>query len=339
MKKKSILSLLIILVMTLVLISGCTKASTPSDEGTKASKETEEVKVIKIGISQIVEHAALDASRNGFIDALKSKGFVEGENLEIDLQIAQGDMSIAQTIAQKFVSDKKDMILAIATPTAQASFNATKDIPILITAVTDPVAAGLVDSLEKPGTNVTGTSDATPIEKQFNLIKELFPDAVNIGMLYNTSEINSEVQVNNAKDISEEFGFNIITSGVTNINEIPQSLDSLLTNIDLLYLPTDNVVASSMPLITSKTLEANIPVIGAERGEVEGGALATEGLDYYNLGFQTGLMAASVINGESPSEMPIGLLEETKLVINNTTAKKLNIEISEKLKERAEIID
>lgn len=303
-----------------------------------AVEDGEEEKVIKIGITQIVEHPALDASRQGFIDALESKGYKDQENIEIDFQNAQGDMPTAQTIAQNFVSQNKDMILAIATPTAQAAYNATKEIPIIITAVTDPKEAGLVESWEKSGTNVAGTSDMTPIRKQFELLKQLVPNAKKVGILYNTSEVNSEIQVSIAEGVAPELELEIVKVGVTNVNEIPQALDELTGKIDVLYTPTDNLVVSAMPVVAAKCLEKQIPIIGSEKGQVENGALATEGIDYYKLGYQTGLVAVEVINGSNPKDMEIATLEDTQLVINEDTANALNIEISKEMKEAAEII-
>jgi putative tryptophan/tyrosine transport system substrate-binding protein len=335
--KTNFKSLGLVLILIISLLTGCGK-STTSSEVQNSSNSPEEKKIVKVGITQIVEHPALDAARKGFLDALAANGFKDGENLEIDFQNAQGDMPTAQTIAQNFASSKKDMILAIATPTAQAAFNATKEIPILITAVTDPVQAGLAQSLEKSGTNVTGTSDAAPMEKQFELLKKLAPKAKNIGILYNTSEANSEVQVEQAKKAATKFGFEIVTSGVTNVNEISQSLDSLLKKIDVLYTPTDNVVASSISLIATKCNEKNIPIIAAEKGMVEGGALATEGIDYYKLGLQTGNMAVEILKGKTPQELPLSTLEDTELVINEDTAKKLNITIPEDLKSKATFV-
>lgn len=335
--KKIFKSLSLVLLLTFSLLTGCAK-STASVGEQNSSNSPQGNKIIKIGISQIVEHPALDAARKGFIDALASGGFKEGENLEIDFQNAQGDIPTAQTIAQNFASAKKDLILAIATPTAQAAFNATKDIPILITAVTDPVSAGLVKSLENPGTNVTGTSDAAPMDKQFELLKKLAPNAKKVGILYNTSEANSEVQVEQVKKIAPKFGLEIVTSGVTNVNDISQSLDSLIKNIDVLYTPTDNVIASSISLISSKCIEKKIPIIAAERGMVEGGALATEGIDYYKLGLQTGNLAVDVLKGKKTQEIPVSTLEDTELVINTDTAQKLGITIPEDLKSKAVIV-
>lgn len=278
---------------------------------------------IKIGITQIVEHPALDAAREGFIEVLKASEF--GDKIEFESKSAQGDMAIAQSIAESFVNDKKSMILAIATPTAQASFNATKEIPILITAVTDPKSAGLI------GDNVTGTSDATPMEKQFTLMKKIFPDVKRVGIIYNIGEQNSEIQVNQAKDLAGKFGFVIEAVGVSNINEISQGLDALLNKVDVLYAPTDNLIASSMPLIAEKSIAKKKGVIAGEKGMVEAGALATEGISYYELGRQTGEMALRVLRGEKPSNLEIKTLENTELVINTKTFAALGLTISEEL--------
>jgi putative ABC transport system substrate-binding protein len=328
--KKKWLCIFLMVACSIFLLNGC--AETP------ASSEIDKNKVIKIGITQIAEHPALDAARKGFIDALHSKGFKDGENIKIDFQNAQEDMAVAQTIAQDFVSKKKDLILAIATQSAQAAFNVTKDIPIVITAVTDPVTAELVKSLEKPGTNVTGTSDASPIDKQFKLMKELVPNVKTVGILYNTRETNSEIQIKNAKEVAKQFNIEIISAGITTTNEVPQALKSLLNKIDVLYTPTDNKIAAAMPLVSSQCTEKNIPVIGAEEAHVRGGALATEGIDYYQLGVQTGNIAVEIINGKDPKDIPITTLEKTKLVINMDIAKKLNITIPQNLKEKAELI-
>lgn len=334
MCKKTLKTLVTIPLVALALFSGC--SSNKGDEQV-ISKGNE--KVINIGVAQIVEHPSLDSARKGFMDALSANGYKEGSNLKVDFQNAQGDMPTVQTIAQNFASQNKDLVFAIATPTAQAMYNAIKDKPILVTAVTDPVKAGIANSLEKSGTNVTGTTDAAPIEKQLELLRKLVPNAKNMGILYNTSEVNTESEIEKIKKIAPKYGLNIITSGVTNTNEISQSLSALVKNIDVLYAPADNVVASSMPLISSKCIENKIPIIGAVKAEVEGGALATEGIDYYKLGYQTGVMAVEVIKGKSPKEMPITTLRDTELVINMDTANKININVPEDLKKSATIIN
>ncbi|MBU3128339.1 ABC transporter substrate-binding protein [Clostridium tagluense] len=312
------------------VLTGCLSAKTKNQSNSD--------KVIKIGISQLVEHPALDKTRIGFIDALSSKGFKDGEKIKIDFQNAQGDIPTAQTIASNFISEKKDLIFAIATPSAQAAYSGTKNIPILITAVTDPVKSGLVKSLNKPGTNVTGTSDILPMDKQFQLMKKLIPNCKKVGILYNTSEANSEIQVNMAKEKGLKMNLEIIAVGISSSNEISQALNSLIPKIDALYTVTDNLVASSMPLISSKAIEKGIPIIGAEKAHVEAGALATEGIDYYKLGFQTGLMAVDIINGKKPKDMPVQTLKETTLTINEVVASKLKITIPSDLKSKAVLV-
>ncbi len=304
-----------------------------------ACGKKEEENITKIGISQIVEHPALDGARKGFIKALNDNGYVDGENILIDYQNAQNDMSIAQTIATGFANEKVDMILAIATPSAQAAYNATKDIPILITAVTDPVSAGLIKSNEKPETNVSGTSDATPIKSQFKLIKELLPTAKKVGIIYNTGEQNSLVQVEQAKVEAELLGLEIVEAGITSVNEISQALDTLLTKVDLLYTPTDNMVVAATPLVIQKTKEKNIPMIGCIEDQIVAGALATETIDYYKLGYQTGERAVEVLNGKDISSIPVETLNNTELVINKTTAELLGIELNEELLARAKVIE
>lgn len=302
-------AIVVVLILACVL-AGCAKK--------------EDKKVINIGISQIVEYIALDQNREGFIKALEESGYKDGENIKIDYQNAQGDITIAQTIAKKFSSDKKNLIFAIGTPAAQGAFNATKKIPIMISAVTDPVKAELVKTMEKPETNVSGTSDYLPVEKQMDLIKKLVPNAKKIGFIYNTSEVNSEVQLNELKKVAK--GYEIIPTGVTSTNEVNSAIVSLVRDIDVLYVPTDQLVVSSMPIIVKNTLEAKIPIIAAEKGSVEAGALATVGINYYKLGYETGKMAVSVLKGEDISKMPIKISDETEIYINEDSLKILNIQ-------------
>ncbi|MCR1898731.1 ABC transporter substrate-binding protein [Irregularibacter muris] len=329
--------MVVCMVLVSLLLWGCAANDAGSMEG--KNLEVQQGKVFKIGISQLVEHQALDSAREGFIDALASKGYKDGENLSIEFQNAQGDMATTQLIAQNFVSQDVDLIFAVATPSAQAAYNVTKDIPILMTAVTDPVEAGLVQSLEKPNTNVTGTSDIAPIEKQFELLKKLLPQAKRVGILYNSSEVNSEIQIKRAEEIAKGFSLEIIPTGITSVNEVPQALDALIGDMDVLYVPTDNLVASSMSLIGNQCSKKGVPIIGAEKAHVEAGALATEGIDYYQLGFQTGLMAEEIISGKNPQDIPIAIWEKTQLLINTGSAQKLGISIPEDIKEKAQFIE
>ena len=314
-KMKMIAKLIVVLMLGTAILVGCS-----------STKETIGQEKIKIGISQIVEFAALDDNRKGFLKALEDNGYIEGTNLEVDYQNAQGDLTTSQTIAKQFASQNKDLIFAIATPSAQAAYNATKDIPILISAVTDPVAAGIVKSLEKPDTNVSGTSDYVPVESQLDLIKIFAPEAKRIGVLYNTSEINSEIQVKQLKEYSNKNGYEVITVGITSTNEVNQAISSLVDKIDVLFVPTDNLVVSSMPLIAQKTLEKKIPIIASETGSVEAGALASQGINYYQLGYKTGEMAVRVLKGEDVSKMPVSTATETKISVNEDHLKALAIE-------------
>lgn len=325
MKKLFVISLAFLLVISLFL-AGC------------GGQKKAEQKVFKIGISQFVEHPALDAARNGFIDGLKEAGFEEGKNVTFVIENAQGDFPTAQTIANKFVGEKVDMILAIATPSAQAAANATKDIPILITAVTDPVAAGLVKSLEKPETNVTGTTDMNPVKEQLELLKEILPDAKNVGILYNAAEANSKVQVDLAKKAAGELNLTIHEATVASSSEVNQAVQSLSGKVDAIYAPTDNTIASAIGAVVKVCNDAKIPVIAAERGMVEGGALATLGIDYYLLGKQTGAIAARVLKGENPAEIPVEGSKEYKLIINKKAAERLGIKIPDAVMAKADEI-
>lgn len=293
---------------------------------TGCSKENTNKNLKQIGITQLVEHPSLDQARNGFIKALEDNGYKEGETIHIDYQNAQNDMPTTQTIANKFIADQKDLIFAISTPSAQAAYNATKDIPILITAVTDPVAAGLVKSLANPEANVSGTSDYIPIEKNLELIKTLIPNAKNIGVLYNTSEINSKIQVDKLKAYASENDYKVVEKGVSSSNEINQAMSSLIGNIDVLYVPTDNLIVSAMPLVSKLATEHKIPVIASEDGSVKSGALACQGIDYEQLGYKTGELAVKILEGEQVSNIPITFLDDTQIIINEDTLNALSIE-------------
>lgn len=296
---------------------------------------------ITIGITQIVDHPSLDNCRNGAIDKLAELGYIEGENLEINYQSAQGDPSVASTIAQDFIADKVDLILAISTPSAQAAYGAafSKDIPVVFSAVTDPVAAELAETVDTPFENITGTSDVMPMEAAMKLINDILPDAKKVGILHNTSEVNSDIQLKSAQSISKEFNLEIVDKGITSTNEIASALDTLLVEVDCLLNLTDNMVVSAMPLISEKCIEAGKPIIGSEEEQVKNGALAAEGIDYYNLGMQTGAMIAKILEGSAAEEIPVESMKESKLTINKAVADKLEITIPDNLMERAEILE
>ena len=316
------LAILLCTVLVGGILAGCGQSATNSNKGTTTSAD-----VKNIGVVQLVQHDALDASNKGFVDGLKEKGYEDGKNIKIEQQNAQGEQANAQTICKQFVDAKKDLIFAIATPAAQAAYNSTKDIPIIFTAVTDPVKAEVAKDWKSSGTNVTGTSDKVPVDKQIELLKKLVPNAKTVGVIYSTSETNSVIQVEELKAAAAKQGLAVKEIGVTTVNEINQNLSSALGEIDVLYTPTDNTVASGYALVGKLCLEKNIPIIGAEEAVVTKGGLASIGIDYYKLGKEAGYKAAEVLAGKKPSEVEITTLSEMSFTINTDVAKKLNITI------------
>jgi putative ABC transport system substrate-binding protein len=323
-------ALVVLMALTVGVTAGC--GGKKQETGAKKDKA-------KIGVVQLVQHAALDAANKGFIDALEANGYKVGQNLEVDQQNAQGDQSNLQTIAQRFVNNKVDMIYAIATPAAQTMANATKKIPIVGSAITDYKEAKLIKDNNKPGTNVTGTTDMNPIDRQVALLQTIFPKAKTIGVIYNSSEVNSQLQVSILKKEAEKKGLTVKEATVTSVNDIQQAAQSLVSQkVDVIYIPTDNVMASAVPVLTKVTNEAKIPVIAGEENEVKKGCLATIGIDYYKLGYQTGLMAVKILRGEAkPQDMPIETQKDMKVTVNETTAKTLGVTIPDSVLKGAEI--
>jgi putative ABC transport system substrate-binding protein len=320
MMKKSMKGLVIgaSLVMALGLLAGC--------GGEK--KAAPEKKMVKVGIVQLVEHSALDAANKGFVDGMAANGYKENENVTYDRQNAQADQSNLQNIAQRFVSGKVDLICAIATPAAQTMANATKDIPIVGTAITDYAEAKLVASNKEPKGNVTGTTDMNPIKEQVDLMLKIMPQTKNVGVVYSSSEVNSQLQVKILKEVLAAKNINVVEATVSNVNDIQQAAQSLVGKVDAVYAPTDNVIASAMPTLVAITDEAKIPVFCGEGGMVKAGGLATVGIDYYKLGLQTGAMAARILSGkEKPATMAIESQKEMQTIVNTEAAKKLGITI------------
>lgn len=296
----------------------------------------QEGKKFKIGISQFAEHPALDDVRKGFEDELKSLGV----NADIIYKNSQGDTGVAGVIAQKFVSDKADLIFGIATVSAQAAKQSTDKIPVLFSAVTDPVNSQLVKTMDKVGGNVTGTTDATPMEKQLGLFQKIDPKIKKVGIIYNTSESNSEIQVANAKEIGAKLGLEIRAVGVNNINDIPQAVNSMISKVDGFYTITDNIVASAINLISMAANERGMVTIGAEEAHVKGGILLTDGLSYYELGRQTGRMAKEIlVDGKKPEDMPVETLANTTKVVNVKTMNNLKLNKELPIFEGAEFIE
>ncbi|AKT48915.1 ABC transporter substrate-binding protein [Olsenella sp. oral taxon 807] len=281
----------------------------------------------KIGVLQLTEHPALDASNKGFVDALDEAGIT----YNIDQQNAQNDQSACQTIAHKLVNDGNDLILAIATPAAQAVAGATDEIPIVGTAITDFASAGLVQSNDKPGKNVTGSSDLTPVADQFDLLVKLLPQAKTVGVLYCTAESNSDVQVKLADQAAANHGLKLVRYSVSSSNEIQQVVESMVGKVDVVYTPTDNTIAAGMTTVTMIANDNKLPTICGEEGMVDNGGLATYGINYEELGKLAGQMAVKILKGESkPADMAIEHLDASKCTLktNEETAKKLGIDLS-----------
>ena len=290
-----------------------------------------------IGIGQFAQHGSLDNCYQGFMAGLAEAGIVEGENLTVSYQNAQADMGIAQQIAAQFAADKVDLTVGIATPMAQACFNAAAGkIPTIFTAVTDPVAAGFVGEDGKAAGEITGTSDALPIEAQLKTIRGMLPEAKKIGILYTTSEVNSVSAIEEYKALAPAYGFEIVESGISTSADIPLALDALLGKVDCLSNLTDNTVVSALALVLDKANAAKKPVFGSEIEQVKLGCVAAEGLDYIALGRQTGLMAAKVLKGEAKaSEIPYEIITEPGLYVNSKALEKFGITLSDELAARA----
>ena len=320
-------------IMNKVITAGIVTAALASSSTVYAEKEN-----YTIGIEQFAEHGSLDNCREGFLEGLAEEGIVEGENLTVEYKNAAADMGTAGQISDSFVSSDVDLLCGIATPSAQSCFNAAmdKEIPVIYTAVTDPLAAELADEEGNPVGEITGTSDKLPIQQQLEMIRTMLPEAETIGILYTTSEANSESAIKEYEALAEEYDFTIETAGITATADIPLATQGLLEKVDCITNLTDNTVVSSLPAILEMANEAKIPVFGSEIEQVKIGCLAAEGLDYVELGRQTGKMAAQVLKGEKKaSELPYETIEEASLYINEKAAENLGIEIPAELKDSA----
>lgn len=316
---------------TLLTLSAC---SSKEKDDSSASKDGKK----KIGIIQIVEHPSLNTIRETFIEQLEKNGFKDGENITIDYQNAQNDQTNLKTIAKKFATNKYDLIVAIATSSALAAAGETKDIPVLFSAVTDPVSAQLVKSLEKPGGNVTGTSDAVSAAKIMELAMRITPEIKTIGALYNSSEINSISVINDLKEFAKSNGLTVVEATVTSSSEVQQAVQSLVGKTDAIFSPIDNTVASAMPVVAQIANKAKIPVYVGADSMVKDGGLATYGINYPVLGRETADMAAEILKGKNPGDMPVRIMTEVDIYINKATADEIGLTIPEDvLNEAAEI--
>lgn len=320
----SVICLLLIVALALPAMSGCGPAQPE--------------KVYKIGITQIVTHPALDANRQGFIDQMTEEGFVEGENVEYDINNPEGDMSLAASIAQKFVSEKVDLILSIATPTTQACVQAAKGtgIPVIFGAMTDPVAAGVVDSWEKPGGNVTGISDWADVGTQIQLVIDIVPGVKKLGTVYNAGEVNSVVQIEELKKAAPGLGIEkVVEANVATTADVMAAAQSLVGRVDAIWVPTDNTVVSAFEAVVKVCEDNQIPLFAADTATVERGAIGTPGIDYYFLGRESGKLAARVLRGENPGDISVKKCAMTDLYLNPSAAARLGVTIPQSVLDRA----
>lgn len=303
----------ILVVLFSLLLVGCGASN-------KSTSEAE--KEIKIGVIQFTEHVALDRAREGFIEELKNLGI----DAEVEVVNAQGDMSLIPTSAKKFEGEGVDMIYAIATPAAQGAQSAvSSELPIIFNAVTDPQSAGLVESNEAPGANITGVSDSFSVETQINNFIELFPEAKRIGILYSTGEANSEAQIEQIKAFAETKNLEIVTQGISSTNEVGQAITSLASKIDAYFAIQDNLASSAAATISQTLIQNKIPSLSGEEGPVENGMLLTDGIDYTVLGNEAAKIAQQIIEGKNPGEIPVVFLTESTRVVNKTTAEALGL--------------
>lgn len=343
MKQKWLVPLALVLLLITAACGNSGKSNESSNNGTNASNasnaaDSQDKKSYKISISQIVEHPSLDATKEGFLAALKDAGFVEGENLTVDFNTAQGDQTNNLSIAQKIAGAKADLALGIATPSAQALVNAYdkagNKAPVLFAAVTDPLDAKLVTNLDAPGGNVTGASDTNPeaVVQLMDFIAANFPDVKKIGVVINKGEPNAVVMTANAKQALAKHNIELVEAAVTNTSEVKQAGESLVGKVDAMFITLDNVVVSGVDALLQLAKENKIPFFSSDRDTVEKGAFATVGFKYYDHGYQVGQMAAEILKGKNPGEMKVTTPDKLDLILNLKAAADQGITVTDAMK-------
>ncbi|MFK4769983.1 ABC transporter substrate-binding protein [Rhizobium sp. ZW T2_16] len=290
---------------------------------------------VTVAVTAIVEHPALDAARDGVKAALAEAGYKDGENLKFLYESAQGNPGTAAQIARQFVGEEPSVIVPISTPSAQAVVSATRDIPVVFTAVSDPVGAQLVKDVAKPGRNVTGLSDMSPVAEHIKLIKEISPNAKSIGFLYNTAETNSVSILAALKEEAAKNGMTVVESVATKSAEVQGAARGLVGRADVFYIPTDNTIVSAFEAAVGVAEEAKIPLYAADTGSVDRGAVAALGFNYYDVGKQTGVIVARILKGEAPGDIPVTVAAGTDLVINKGAATRMGVTLPEAIVSRA----
>ncbi len=292
---------------------------------------------VKVAVSQIVEHPALDATRDGLLEGLKNRGYEQGKNLEFEYRTAQGNPAIAVQIARQFVGERPDVLVGIATPSAQALATATRDIPIVFTAVTDPVEAKLVKSMDMPGKNISGLSDMSPVAEHVALAKELLPSLKTIGVVYNPGEANSMALLTILKAEAAKQNIQVIESTALKTADIQSATQAIVAKSDLIYAMIDNTVASAIDAMMSVANQAKKPVLAAATSYVDSGAIVGLGADYYDIGKQTAEYVADILEGKSISDLPVQVAKPSDLQVNLAAAKKLGLQVPQSILERAQV--
>lgn len=323
-KMKKVLVMVLVIIMALGAMTAC-----GGDK--KAGGED----MVKIGIVQIVDHPSLNTIRDSTIDQLAEEGYIDGETAEISVKDAQNEQNMLKSICQEFSTSSYDIIIPIATPTAQAALGETTEIPIVFSAITDPVGAGLMTDLNKPGGNITGVSDKVSAAKIMDIAMLISPDIKTIGALYTTSEANSQAVIEELKVYAKENNLKLVEKSITKSDEIQQAASQLAGSVDAVFSPIDNTVASAMPVVVETFKEAKIPFYVGADSMVNDGGLATDGINYSELGKETGKMAARVLEGEDPGQIPVLIMEETQYYINENTAKEIGITIPKDILDKA----
>lgn len=339
--KKKILAVLLTAVCTMGMAAGC--GGNTSDNGTAGTQPAASGDSYKIGISQFAEHGSLDNCREGFLEGLKEAGIEEGKNLTVEYQNAQTDTGTASTIADSFVSGKVDMICAIATPCASSAYNScmNTDIPVVYTAVSDPVSAGLANEDGTSIGNITGSSDILPVEEQLKMIREMMPEAKKIGILYTTSEANSCSTIEQYKSLAGDYGFEIVDTGINTSADIEIAATDLVSKVDCLCNLTDNTVVNALQTVLDKANNAGIPVFGSEIEQVKSGCVASMGIDYFQLGVETGAMAAKILKGEATAQDTNFITaSKAELYVNTAAADKIGMKLDDSyVKDAAQTFD
>lgn len=327
-KKGKIFSVVLVLVLLVALYFN-----------NKSGNETKvEDKKVKIGVLQLLSHPALDSIYKGFEDELKNKGYKIGENLEIDLQNAQGDQSNLVAMSKKLVSDKNNILVGITTPATLSLSNETKNIPIIMGGITYPVEAGLIKSEDKPGNNITGVSDRTPIKEQLKIMKKVLPNMKKVGIIYTASEDNSTKQAKEAEKLAQDMNLEVVIKSVANTNDIQQVTESVASSVDAIFVPIDNTIASAMATVVKVTDSYKIPVFPSSDTMVKDGGLLGIGVDQYKIGVETARVVVEILNGAKTEDKPIVLANDGIIYLNNKKAKELGINIPDDIKNKAEVV-